>query len=493
MRNLFAALAILLAVFAIILWPSSESGAPAEIDLTVAAVTPIPTPTLPPTPTPSPTPTPVPTPTPTPEPKMVRFSALYEGISDSDSVLDVTKMQSRLIELGYMTGEYDGVFGAATKDAVSYFQSVNGLPVTGIADADTLEYIYSERAIMDPLPSPTPMTVGVRGEDVTKLQELLVMRGFMDASPDGAFGEQTKTAVLEAQKYMQSQIEEDRKINPTPTPAPTERWMTPTPTPVIAYTPHPETSVIPATPAPTPSIRPAPTPAPWEPDGIATDELIDWLLSPNFKNYSGDVKNGDKNGDAWRVQHRLVYLGYMRKADGAFGSATERALTYFQKLNSLPQTGIADERTHQALFSITPVKSNIIVTQYRIGIDISEQRVYVFEWDGSSHSKQIKKFKCSSGLDDTPTPTGEFWTTGPRTEWYYFDEFDCWARYAWTIDGGILFHSVIYSEKSEKSLRRGTVSQLGKKASHGCVRLSVDDAKWIFQNCPAGTPVLIKD
>lgn len=66
----------------------------------------------------------------------------------------------------------------------------------------------------------------------------------------------------------------------------------------------------------------------------------------------------------------------------------------------------------------------------------------------------------------------------------YFKEFDCWAKYAWTIDGGIFFHSEIYSAKDDRTVRSNTIKQLGRKASHGCVRLYRDNAKWIFDNCP---------
>ena len=35
------------------------------------------------------------------------------------------------------------------------------------------------------------------------------------------------------------------------------------------------------------------------------------------------------------------------------------------------------------------------------------------------------------------------------------------------------------------------VYKLGSKASHGCVRLSVEDAKWIYNHCPAGTTITV--
>lgn len=130
---------------------------------------------------------------------------------------------------------------------------------------------------------------------------------------------------------------------------------------------------------------------------------------------------------------------------------------------------------------------------YWIGVDITNQITTVYR---TSDDSVVRHMLCSTGLNDTPTPTGTFYMpkkaySAERTEWYYFKEFDCYAKYATRIKGGILFHSVIYSSKSDSSLRTSSVRNLGKKASHGCIRLTVDNAKWIAKNCPAGTKVKI--
>ena len=44
---------------------------------------------------------------------------------------DVTKVQQRLIQWGYLKGEADGKYGEATRDAVRLFQRRNGLVVDG--------------------------------------------------------------------------------------------------------------------------------------------------------------------------------------------------------------------------------------------------------------------------------------------------------------------------------------------------------------------------
>ena len=58
---------------------------------------------------------------------------------------------------------------------------------------------------------------------------------------------------------------------------------------------------------------------------------------------------------------------------------------------------------------------------------------------------------------------------------------------------GVLFHSVPYYKKSKNALCTDKYNKLGQQASMGCVRLTVEDAKWIADNCPAGTIVEIYD
>ena len=75
-----------------------------------------------------------------------RIYALEEG----DDNGYVRRAQRRLIELGYLEGSADGVYGAKTADAIEAFQQmlidngVAGVTVTGEADETTLEYLYSE-------------------------------------------------------------------------------------------------------------------------------------------------------------------------------------------------------------------------------------------------------------------------------------------------------------------------------------------------------------
>lgn len=69
-------------------------------------------------------------------------------------------VQEELINLGYLTGEADGVFGAKSEAAVKLFQKANGLDETGIADSITQYVMYSENAIDKPAYDSMPIITG---------------------------------------------------------------------------------------------------------------------------------------------------------------------------------------------------------------------------------------------------------------------------------------------------------------------------------------------
>ncbi|MBO4377834.1 MAG: von Willebrand factor type A domain-containing protein [Clostridia bacterium] len=73
------------------------------------------------------------------------------GLADTvlrkgDSGADVLKMQERLIELGYLTGEATGTFDDDTEAALIAFQRRSSLLATGMADSRTWNALFSENA-----------------------------------------------------------------------------------------------------------------------------------------------------------------------------------------------------------------------------------------------------------------------------------------------------------------------------------------------------------
>ena len=125
-------------------------------------------------------------------------------------------------------------------------------------------------------------------------------------------------------------------------------------------------------------------------------------------------------------------------------------------------------------------------------MDVSEQRVYVYEYANGSYSKLKARFVCSTGKRETPTPLGTYRSTEQINAWHYFRDYNCWAQYAYRISGAYYFHSVLYKVKGGTPTA-SSVRNLGRRASHGCVRLSVENAKWIYNNCPKGTIVVVRE
>jgi len=209
-----------------------------------------------------------------------------------------------------------------------------------------------------------------------------------------------------------------------------------------------------------------------------------------FEMYRRDITLGDENEDALRVQTRLHQLKYVYGTDGNFGALSVLGLRYFQRKNDLPETGIADRATQQLLFSAAALESEEYVFPYKLVVDVSEQKVAVLQWNGSKYEGPINVYPCATGKVETPTPLGTYQAGGKTgNEWYYFKDFNCYAKWAYHIVGGVLFHSNTVNQIGDHPGDGG----LGQRASHGCIRMREAQVTWIYDNCPEGTTVVIQE
>ena len=125
--------------------------------------------------------------------------------------------------------------------------------------------------------------------------------------------------------------------------------------------------------------------------------------------------------------------------------------------------------------------------KYYIKVNYGAQVVTVYTKDANGkYTNPVKAMVCSTG---TYTPTSGVYRTLGKGNWWGLMG-NVYGQYSTWICGDILFHSVPYLEKGDKSsLEYWAYDQLGKRVSMGCVRLTVKDAKWIYDNCPIGTQV----
>ncbi len=129
---------------------------------------------------------------------------------------------------------------------------------------------------------------------------------------------------------------------------------------------------------------------------------------------------------------------------------------------------------------------------YCVEVDVTNQITTVYR---ATDRRIVRQMLCSTGIENyTPLGTFRMEQTRPltdRMEWYYITKFKCYVKFATRIKGGILFHSIPYARKDMQTIDQEALAQLGTKASHGCIRLLWEDARWISEHCPVGTTVKI--
>lgn len=159
------------------------------------------------------------------------------------------------------------------------------------------------------------------------------------------------------------------------------------------------------------------------------------------------------------------------------------------ELNSLDHTMVSsDHLLDSENYASAPLDNG---NPYYIKVNRSQNvvTVYALDEDGR-YTVPVRAFVCSVGKNNA-TPTGTF-RTSDKHEWSALVG-GVYGQYAYRIDGHIMFHSVPYYSRNKGNLESEEYNKLGTAASLGCVRMAVQDVKWIYENCPSGTLVTIYD
>lgn len=512
----------------------------------------------------------------------------------SETAREARTVQQRLIDLGYLRGSADGIFGERSAEALRLFQAIAGLDATGSLDDATREALFAD----DARAVPARLNAGDKGDDVVVLQQALIQLGFLSGKADGDYGKATAAAVKRFQTHLLAQgVDANLGIEATGTATPA--------TLALLYDPAYSSYLCDINPGDTgdevrrverrlaglgymdadaddtfddyaadaaaafrtaaglgdgSAVNRATIDALFDVDapqaerfvphaiakgdgGLAVRAVEDALMRggilaalPSGRYNSTVIKaievlytclseSSDATcrqkaalfedaetlsveaqaflTDEWltrpasldeeltvrRIQRRLNTLYYLDRSaiDGKLGKMTTEALTAFQQTNGLPETGETDAQTQLRLFSADAICKQL---PYRVEVSLDDQRVYVYERTDSGDYELTHTFICSTGLGNS-TPRGIFLDGYPVNVWHHFSKYDCWARYSFEIEGNIMFHSVIYSSNDTSTLRESSLYGLGNKASHGCIRLKVSDAKWLFEHCKRGTLAII--
>lgn len=124
-----------------------------------------------------------------------------------------------------------------------------------------------------------------------------------------------------------------------------------------------------------------------------------------------------------------------------------------------------------------------------IRVSLKEQKLYAYE-----NGEAKYEFITSTGLAGMDTPTGKFEIRNKFSQQYsspYQLYMDNWM--AITQSGAYGIHSLpFWKTKNGGRIYEGE-EHLGKKVSHGCIRLSLENSKILYDWAEVGTPVFIEN
>ena len=226
-------------------------------------------------------------------------------------------------------------------------------------------------------------------------------------------------------------------------------------------------------------------------NGIVPNENGYWKVENGQVNFNFNGIANNENG-WWKFWHGKVDFSYKGIATNANGSwYFSGGKVNFGYTGNVQWSGLNCYISNGRLMPVS-TNSNIYAraqsahsdTDWLIVTDTQSCRVAVF-YGGDGHWTAVKYLACSPGKSSTPTVTGNFKVTG-RGKSFGTDTYTCW--YYTQFYGDYLFHSVIYNHGSMTSIQDG---RLGMKLSHGCVRLDINEAKWIYDHIPNGSRVIV--
>ena len=383
-----------------------------------------------------------------------------------DTGMDVKALQTRLAQLGYYQGQISGIFMDGTDTALRAFQADYGLEATGVMDESTQAAL--ETAVHRPL------RLGSTGQDVARLQLKLMQLGFYEGAITGSYLMSTQEAVAAFQThnglvadgvatisllellYSSKALSAHDTAKPTPTPDPSHK---------VAEVNAEDDGTIP---------------------------------------FTKKLQRGSEGKLVKQVQQRLMDLGYFAgPANGHFRNQTYAAVQHFQKQHSITADGIVGEVTWDLLFNDPDIVGpddpprpapEADPEAFRIVVDVNNQAVIVYARGADGvYDIVVREMICSTGTRAAPSDVGDWVITGRKSNWCYFPTWGGHARYWTKINESIAFHSVIYNTPDMMDLSTKSYKNLGKRASHGCIRLLVSDATWIYDNVGAGTVVTVTE
>ena len=197
-----------------------------------------------------------------------------------------------------------------------------------------------------------------------------------------------------------------------------------------------------------------------------------------------------------KIQQFLKSRGhYTGKVDGDFGPASVKALQKW--VNKALYDKPDPKPTPKPTPTPTPTPKPTLKS-YRIVVDLTNQICTVYGVYSDGKGKPIMSEFVSTASKRHTTPTGNFKIQGAsggrkaKLRTAKMSSGKSYAEYLCRFHGGKCMHTVPYKTRQTTGhVFKGEFNKLGTPASAGCVRMPNKLAKFIYNNCPVGTPVVV--
>ncbi len=192
-----------------------------------------------------------------------------------------------------------------------------------------------------------------------------------------------------------------------------------------------------------------------------------------------------------------------RKSFTTMSSTTDASTTTPTSSSSSTTTTTPTTTTTTTNKPVQEVGRAVPYSSVRIFVD--KQRMVLYSIDPNTQQEYpARVFVCSTGKASTPSPIyNQPVRLGGKTLLSRFSSpkyvGTCLVRYVTHVRGSCFIHAVPYLDpdpRGEKVLLKdkcdlGGYRALGRRASSGCIRLCLRDAKFLYYNVPSGTPCYI--
>ncbi|MCQ3973448.1 MAG: hypothetical protein DPW09_08395 [Anaerolineae bacterium] len=180
-------------------------------------------------------------------------------------------------------------------------------------------------------------------------------------------------------------------------------------------------------------------------------------------------------------------LGVFQESTGQLASALGSYQQAIKILPDVPEATLKAKAVSLKLNPPTPTPASEPVLKKRIVVDISDQRAYVYE-----NNELIHEFIVSTGEPGSDTAIGEFEVQSKIPMAYASTwnlDMPYWLGIYWAgpLENG--FHALPTVRHTGYTLWDG---YLGQRVSYGCIILSLDDAKTLYDWAALGTAVSIR-